>query len=126
MDALPTDPTSLINYSFIIIHHNPYTRILWKTLCEDTITNPAMIAPMKFLIVIVISGELASRESPDIVYKLSTNQNASVIHPIIPAVMAPNLAPLLTKNIENTILIYHKPLKISQFTLSISGRASST
>ena len=76
--------------------------------------------------VIMMSGELARRESPDIVYILSVNQNAKVIHPMIPAVIAPNLAPFLTKNIENTMPIYHKLLKITQLIFNISGLASST
>ena len=56
-------------------------------------------------------GELARRELPEIVYMLSINQNASVNHPIVPAVIAPSLAPFLTKNIENAMPKYHIPLR---------------
>jgi hypothetical protein len=45
---------------------------------------------------------------------LLNSQNANVIHPIIPAIMDPNLAPFLTKYIANKIPKYHKIANISQ------------
>ena len=76
---------------------------------------------MKFLIVISMPGELAKSELPDIVYILSINQKVSVSQPITPAIIAPNLAPFLTKKIENTMPKYHKLLSTSQFVPNISG-----
>ena len=60
------------------------------------------MAPIKFLIVIIMSGELAIIELPKTVYMLSVNQKARVTQPIIPATIAPSLAPLDTKYIEKS------------------------
>jgi hypothetical protein len=45
---------------------------------------------------------------------LSVNQKARVIQPIIPATIAPSLAPLITKYIEKAIPKYQKPLRSNQ------------
>jgi hypothetical protein len=52
-----------------------------------------MPAPTKFLKVIIILGGVAIKELPETVYILSTSQKVRVVHPIIPAVIAPSLAP---------------------------------
>ena len=45
---------------------------------------------------------------------------------MVPAIMAPNLAPFRIKNIENAIPKYHKPLRPSQLMLISSGLMSIT
>lgn len=77
--------------------------------------------PIEFLIITSIENELAMRGFPETVYILSCIQNASVIHPIAPAVMAPNLAPFWIKNIENAIPKYHKLLRTNQLMSNNSG-----
>ena len=54
---------------------------------------------------------------PEAVYIVSSIQNASVIHPMAHAVIAPNLGPFRIKNIENAIPKYHKLMRTSQLYL---------
>ena len=53
---------------------------------------------------------------PNIVSVLLVNQNASVAHPIMPAVMDPSRVCFKIKYIENAIPKYHRPLKTNQVT----------
>lgn len=62
---------------------------------------------MKSPIAIIRSEELTINVCP-------VNQNASVTHPIIPAVIDPSRVLFKTKYIENAIPKYHKPLKTNQ------------
>jgi hypothetical protein len=65
---------------------------------------------MKSLIVTTRPEELTINVCPNIELVLPVNQNTSVTHPIIPAVIAPSRVLFKTKNIENAIPKYHKPL----------------
>ena len=91
--------------------------ILWKILCEAAITNPATIAPIIFLMTTKTFEEVIILS--DIKYMLLNTQKVKVIHPIIPAIIDPNLAPFLTKNIANKIPKYHTMANISQRGLNI-------
>ena len=87
-------------------------------LCEAATTDAAIPAPMKFSSVIIGLGYTAINDLPETVYILSMSQNVRVIHPTIPAVIAPSLAPLKVKNWENAIEKYHNALRINQLKWS--------
>ena len=78
-------------------HQILYNLILWKTLWEDNITEIDITIPRKFLIVIIRSGGEVIIAISYTKQMLSNNQNVTVIHPKMPAMRDPSLAPYLIK-----------------------------
>jgi hypothetical protein len=75
---------------------------------------------MKSLIAITRSEELTIDACPNMVLVLPVNQNASVTHPITPAVMAPSRVLFKTKNIEYGRKKHRKMLfRVLEITLLI-------
>jgi hypothetical protein len=79
---------------------------------------------MKSLIVVTRPEELTINVCPNIELVLPVNQNTSVTHPIIPAVIDPSRVLFKTKYIENAMPKYHKPLKTNQVARIMSGFGS--